>query len=193
MYSANNYSFKGLTDYRMRIKQELLAVAREQHKTSLCEDFTNVVGVHVRLGDFIQGDVNGIQRGEQSRSLPIEWYTKLVMSIKEKLGKRIKFYVFSDADDNELEELLTLEGVERKFYGSAFADMLALQQCKLIISTLSSFALWAVFLGDTYWITYPSFLTNEMAKELCITSPTERKGSFNGELPDMDLTTLYSI
>lgn len=166
MCSKYPYSFVNITGKSELIWQHLLTITREKHKNALKEDFRNVVGIHVRLGDFVQGDTEGIKTGQQSRSMPVSWYCKVVDSLSDILGKGIKYYVFSDASDLELQDLLNKSNVERKFYGSALGDMIALQQCKIIVSTLSSFALWAIFGGADIWITYPSFITNELAEGL---------------------------
>ena len=101
------------------------------------EDFNNVIGVHIRLGDYLP----------QYR-VSLDWFIKIIKQIKENpLYNNFLFFIFSDGSDQELQGLLEIENVERKFYGNAYNDMRALSRCKMIIASDSTFSAWGAFLG----------------------------------------------
>lgn len=163
LYSGFRMRFGDLVNDRNEIKSRLFSIARKEHLRSLEHDFTNEVNIHVRLGDFQKANVSQLNAGADNTSIPMEWYVKAVHDIKKVLGKEIKFNVFSDGTDDELEELLKIEGVFRMGYGSALADIIALAQSKVIIASGSSFSMWARFLGNGSCITF----TNQLKEEIC--------------------------
>jgi hypothetical protein len=98
-------------------------------------DFKNVIGVHIRLGDF-----------QSERRTSINWYEAVVKEIIASHGSKYKFFVFSDGQDHELFKLLSIPQVERVFFGNALSDIIALSKCKLIIGSDSTFSAWGAFL-----------------------------------------------
>ena len=100
------------------------------------ENFDNVVAVHVRLGDY-----------SSSQRTPIMWYRDMIKIVSD-YNPDLKFYVFSDGSDEELESIIELPHVERKFFGNALADILAISRCKLVLASDSTFSAWGAFLGN---------------------------------------------
>lgn len=96
-------------------------------------DFNGCVAVHVRLGDF-----------PMERRIPIKWY---IEKIKE-LNNYNRFLLFSDGSDEELQELLNIQGVQRVYFGGAIQDIIAISRCSYIIGSDSSFSAWGAFLGQ---------------------------------------------
>lgn len=99
-------------------------------------DFIDSIAVHVRLGDFSAKD-----------RLPLSWYAKHIKAIHEQCPK-MRFLLFSDGRDNELQEILSLPMVERVFFGSAISDIVAISRCKALISSHSTFSNWGGYLGQ---------------------------------------------
>lgn len=118
-------------------------------------DFTDCVAVHIRLGDFVA-----------DRRIPMSWY---LSKISEK-APRARVLLFSDGKDEELAEILALPNVERAFYGSAIADILAMSKCKYLIGSDSSFSAWAAFLGQVpccfYRLEYAQILDDIAQQEI---------------------------
>lgn len=96
-------------------------------------DFSNCVAVHVRLGDF-----------PVERRVPIEWY---IQQIKLQTSYK-RFLLFSDGTDEELKELVSIEGVERVCFGGAIQDIIAISRCSYLIGSDSSFSAWGAYLGQ---------------------------------------------
>jgi hypothetical protein len=118
------------------------------------------VGVHIRLGDF-SADSPG--RGQFNRSLPIEWYREAMAACREALGGATSFLVCSDARDADLEPLV--EGDVRVFRGSgqgaAVQELIALAEADLMICSVSSFSMLAVFLSQKPYLWYEPQLVAE--------------------------------
>ena len=126
--------FKPLVEYHDLVSNYITGhIKTEVLKAVNMFDFDNTVAVHVRLGDY-----------PDSWRVPIEWYKKKILAIG--INKRI--LVFSDGHDSELDELLCLQNVERVFFGSAIADIIAMSKCSFLIGSDSSFSAWAAYLGQ---------------------------------------------
>jgi len=100
-------------------------------------DFSNVIGIHVRLGDY--GSFLRTSR---------DWYQSVIEHIDKETNHKYKFWLFSDGSQEELDGLLSLGCVERKFFGNALADILALSKTRFIIGSDSTFSGWGAFLGQ---------------------------------------------
>lgn len=100
-------------------------------------DFGNIIGVHVRLGDYVS-----------SLRTNIDWYKSIIDQINEYTNDKFKFLLFSDGIDSEVVDLITIPNVQRVFYGNAMADIWALSKCKMIIGSDSTFSGWAAYLGQ---------------------------------------------
>lgn len=170
LYSGYRMCFGELLYERDRIKSCLYGITKSKNLLSLQHDFTDEINMHVRLGDFIKADINKLNAGDESVSTPIDWFVKAVKDIRNVLGENIKFNVFSDGTDKELERLLSLDGVSRMSFGNAWSDIIGLSQSKIIIASGgSTFSLWARFLGNGACITF----TNQIRENLCT-----RQGGF---------------
>lgn len=130
--------FKDLNGYEGLVRNYFESITPSDIKEIIKnESFENKIAVHVRLGDYPD-----IWRTE------IAWYKEVIEDINKLRINKYKFYLFSDGEDAELEELLDLYNVERRFYGNALADLWAISECNVIIGSDSTFSGWAVFLGQ---------------------------------------------
>lgn len=99
-------------------------------------EWDKYIAVHVRLGDYLP-----------HLRISIEWYKKIIKIILE-YNPRQKFLLFSDGNEEELIQLLSISQVKKVFFGNAFADMYAISKCKLLIGSDSTFSAWGAFLGQ---------------------------------------------
>ena len=90
----------------------------------------------MRLGDY-----------SANQRIPLEWYRDVVLNLK-KINPELEFMLFSDGTDDELQLLTSMSGVERAFFGNAFADMWAISKCRLLIASDSTFSAWGAFMGQ---------------------------------------------
>jgi len=134
----NNLSFQTFIRDHQLIYDELIKITKPKHKRGLDFDFSNSISMHIRFGDFKR----------YSRSTELIFFINTLTEIRQKLKFNIKCYVFSDAKDGELEDLLKLDNIERISFGSSISDILGLSNSKMIIASKgSTFNKWASFLG----------------------------------------------
>lgn len=112
------------------------------------------VGLHIRRGDFLGPPADLDFRGKFNCAIPIDWYAAIARSLRDHFGDRIEFVVISDAADAELAPLLgefqciTTRGQQH----TDISDLLALARSDLVVCSVSSFSIWAVFLGNLRYI-----------------------------------------
>ena len=110
------------------------------------------IAVHVRLGDFALTE----DPTKNNSRIPMAWYAKSIKLLQSQLN--LPVLLFSDGSSDELQDLLELDGVERVELETALHEMLALANSSALITSGSTFSMWASFLGNTnsYW--YPGKL-----------------------------------
>lgn len=129
------------------VRNELLSITKDVHKKTDSIDFGNSISVHVRLGDFNKGNEDVLLNGGDNYRISLSWYISMIKKIREAIGKKTKVYIFSDAKDIELCEILSLHTTERINMGSPIADLLGLSNSKVLIASGSTYSMWASYLG----------------------------------------------
>lgn len=129
-FSSLNSDCELVRDYFKRITKR--STLEKLYKVN----FNNTIAVHVRLGDY-----------SPNMRVPLEWYRSVIQNISN-ISPSLKFLIFSDGTDDELQILTQLPNVKRAFFGDAYTDMLAISRCKLLIASDSTFSAWAAFLGN---------------------------------------------
>lgn len=118
-------------------KEYLSSVVDESAYAGLKEeDFSGTIAVHIRLGDY-----------PEARRAPVSWYKKQIERVLA-LNDSVRFSVFSDGTDAELEEVLSCPNTRRVFFGNALADIIAIGKSRLVIASDSTFSAWGAFLGQ---------------------------------------------
>ncbi|MFB2880383.1 alpha-1,2-fucosyltransferase [Floridanema aerugineum] len=136
-----------LTDHKLVFK-ELLDLTLDQHKKGLTHNFKGSISIHVRLGDFTQptSDANALNGAWHCR-IPLTWYIQQVNQIRSFVEREVPVYVFSDGKPNELAELLALPNTTKMDFGSSIGDLLGLANSNVLITSGSTFSMWASYLG----------------------------------------------
>jgi hypothetical protein len=139
----NNNDFEGvftpLIEYRNYIFNNICKISKKKHRIGLKYNFNNSITVHVRRGDF----------KSIKKETGLEWFIDKITQIRSNLSKNIQVYIFSDGNELELNEILSLNNCKRLSFGSSLADLLAMSNSKILIASGgSSFSKWASFLGN---------------------------------------------
>jgi hypothetical protein len=145
-------SFKSIKDSAELIRNDLEENLRNKHVLNFNPQGT--IAIHVRLGDFSKATVEELKGGKHDRRLPIEWYCDMLAQIRTVVSHQVKACVYSDGTDAELSSLLSMPNVERKTFGNAINDIIALSRAPLLIASGSSFSMWARYLGRHNTICY---------------------------------------
>ena len=193
LYKYFRMDFKDLAAHVDEIREEIVRNLSRKSARGLEGDMSHCVNIHVRLGDFAANQ-SALNAGKDNTRIEISWYAALVRRLKPLVGDDVAFNVFSDGSDEELRELLAIEGVRRVFYGNSLADILALSRAPLMIASGSSFSLWARFLGQCSSISYPNQIKDHVLKPG--SAGFEVECTADAELPDAvkeKIKSLYSL
>ena len=147
--------FNGTREYRDKITEIIYANLGKKGKKALDFDASRAIGIHVRLGDFDRTTA-ALDTGKNNMRIQISWYVAMVNKLREAAGWNVPVYVFSDGTDDELAELTALPEVRRMTFGNSIGDIVCLSRFPVMISSGSSFSLWARFLGNCSSISYPN-------------------------------------
>tara|TARA_B100001250_G_scaffold40975_1_gene32431 strand:- start:13669 stop:14520 length:852 start_codon:yes stop_codon:yes gene_type:complete len=186
MFSGMENLFDSFIQDHDYVKSELLKIINPYYIKKVESLDGNSVAIHIRMGDFqIPNDETVLRDGHWNYRLPLEWYKCIIKKIHKHAN--IPIYVFSDGSDQELEEILQLENCSRVYFGSAVADMLALSRFKLLISSASTFSMWASFLGQHSTIWFPGQMRQKLINDRYI---FEGEVDYDDELPESIIRVL---
>jgi Glycosyl transferase family 11 len=149
-------TFRGTRDFFCSVRatpniigKELREMARPIHLPTGSRNLARAIGVHVRLGDFInRPDPMQSELGRANTKVPLQWYVKQLSKLREAVGSDLPAVISSDGTDGELAEILRLTNTRRLPKGSALADLLSLSTASFLIASGSTFSMWAAYLGD---------------------------------------------
>ena len=168
------------------VKTELLKIINPYHIEKAEEFNPNSVALHIRMGDFEEPENEQLLRdGAWNYRLPLKWYIVIIDKIR--LKSNLPIYIFSDATDKELQDVLSFSNCRRAYFGSSISDMIALSRCKVLVSSASTFSMWASFLGQIPTIWFPG----QMRQKL-ISNPNIFEGEidYSDKLPTTLINTL---
>ena len=113
------------------------------------------IGVHVRCGDFVTGEV---RPGEFNRRLDMAWTQAAAVAVAKGCSGPIRFLVFSDASGEDLDPLkrivsyLSNFGTAELSGGRVLDDLRELAGCDWIIPSVSSFSMLAIYLSTARYV-----------------------------------------
>ncbi|MEJ2534802.1 MAG: hypothetical protein P8008_04890, partial [Gammaproteobacteria bacterium] len=105
--------FLGEVDW---VREQLLAITRPEHLAGYRAERPAPVTIHVRRGDFEWQPDQETRVRKDNSALPIEWYVDALGAVRERLGRPVEAWVFSDGTAAELEPLLREPGVEAELF-----------------------------------------------------------------------------
>lgn len=161
------------------IKEELLKIINPHHLEKVKTFDSNSIGVHIRMGDFTHPDEKMLRNGAWNYRLPIKWYQQVIEKLNEKSD--LPICVFSDATEDELRDILQLKNCQSVYFGSAISDLVALSNCKILVSSASTFSMWASFLGQMPTIWFPGQLRQKLVND---SSVFEGEIDYDDALPE---------
>lgn len=139
--------FEPLDGYQDYIKNMLLKNLHDSKKNILNKYSIPVIGVHIRRGDFKLG----------STITPLEYFIDGIKKIRELVGTDLPVTVFTDASEEELENLMKLSNIKIAEKKPDILDIILLGQSKImILSSTSTFSYWGAFLSDAIVLRHKS-------------------------------------
>lgn len=120
------------------------------------------VGVHIRRGDFSAPVTTAEYAGKFNLAVPLAWYDAVMSELHQAFGDRVVFLIASDARAEELALItqrypcITTDDLPN----GDVSDLLALAGSDFLISSISSFSMWAAFLGRMPYAWFAPQLTS---------------------------------
>lgn len=101
------------------------------------------IGIHIRRGDFKAG--NPITTND--------FFIKSISTIREAAGEELEVSVFTDADDEEIRDILSLKKIVKSQNQEDILDILQMSKSRfMVLSRSSTFSYWAAFLSEAFVI-----------------------------------------
>jgi hypothetical protein len=161
--------FSGIKDYfndvlneHTTVREALLQMTNPKLLRPLTEGYRPAIAVHVRLGDFKPPEAAATE--VYNTRVPLDWYLRVIQGLRSHFGE-LQVDVFSDGSDEELGSLMALSGVTRKTFGSSIGDILALSASAILVTSRSTFSMWASYLGRQPVVWYPGRLFQRLLSE----------------------------
>ncbi|WEO77985.1 hypothetical protein BJQ94_02790 [Cryobacterium sp. SO2] len=109
------------------------------------------IGVHIRGGDFTQAST--VTANAFNERLPLDWYVDMASSLTDALAVPAQVYLATDAPSASLNDAFTIDGRRPLSIASdSVGDLAVLSSCDIVISSVSSFSMLAIFLSDAPYV-----------------------------------------
>lgn len=144
---TNSDLYRDLKQHRDYLKSNLKGIFSQKIMDELKTIEPGTIGLHVRRGDF-----HNMSWGVTSD----DYFKSVVNGLREISSKELTAKIYSDAHQEELEELLSLKDVQLSSGKSDIVDLIELSKSEVIVySKGSSFSNWAGFLSEAHLIHPP--------------------------------------
>lgn len=136
---TDNDLFGDIRAHRNFIKEEIFEMLNPTVKEKLKTYESPVFSLHIRRGDFKYG--NPIT--------PLSFFAEGIKAVRTAFNKELPVTIFTDAQRNEVADLLEIPGVKLAENKPDIVDILLLSKSKVImLSQSSTFSYWGAFLSD---------------------------------------------
>jgi hypothetical protein len=115
-----------------------------------------VVGIHIRMGDFLPVAESTGYQGLWNTRVPLKWYLNICRQLKSALGNMITFMLLTDGSEAELREFVDEFQPITNFGqpNSVISDLLSLASADALVCSISSYSMWGAFLSGTPYFWY---------------------------------------
>jgi hypothetical protein len=141
-----------------------------------------VVGIHIRMGDFLPVANAGDYQGLWNTRVPLNWYLNVCRQLKAALQNSVTFMLLTDGTAEELrdfvDEFSPITNVGRP--NSVVSDLLSLASADVLVCSISSYSMWGAFLSG---VPYFWYLPNLRDLDGYLTLWQERVEGIGDELP----------
>jgi hypothetical protein len=134
-----NDLFEPIRPHREFINAEIHKLLKPQVRKQLHNLEKPVIAVHIRRGDFKYG--NPIT--------PVSFFINAINFIRANTQRKLPVTVFTDAETEEIKDILAIENVHLSEKKPDILDILQMSRSKIIVlSQSSTFSYWAAFLSE---------------------------------------------
>jgi len=138
IFIKNDY-FSEIRDNKFIFKNAFKELLNDSIKVQIDNSIHPDVAIHIRRGDFKKG----------STITAMTYFIDVIMFIKSNINRDLIIYVFSDGDDDELREILAIDGVIRAKQQPDVVDLFQMAKSKIFIPSIgSTFSYWAALFTE---------------------------------------------
>jgi len=115
-----------------------------------------VVGIHIRMGDFLPVANPTDYQGLWNTRVPLAWYLNVCRQLKAALGDTVSFLLLTDGTEAELRDFVN-EFQPITNFGQTHAvisDLLSLASADALVCSISSYSMWGVLLSRAPYFWY---------------------------------------
>jgi len=115
-----------------------------------------VVGLHIRMGDFLPVANPAEYQGLWNTRVPLRWYVNICRQLRAALRDDVTFMLVTDGSEAELKEFVA-EFNPITHFGqphSVISDLLALVTADALVCSISSYSMWGVLLSGAPYFWY---------------------------------------
>lgn len=166
--------FRGLADYftplrgeQVFIRARLWQMTRHEFRPSSAAG-RPFIAMHIRRGDLTRMGLPSEQIAQLPQITPIDWFVAMAHAVRRhKQLDAVPIIVFTDGSDEEVSEVLRVDGVRLYQSGAAIADLWALSGASLLFASgFSTFSMWASYLGGMPTIYAPGKIQQRVQEGL---------------------------
>jgi hypothetical protein len=113
--------------------------------------------VHLRGGDFAANKGQVDLRGKFNVAMPYEWYASALNAVRESFNNELNLVIVTNDNSDKAKELIRESGALTTSHqlNSDISDMLLMAQADLVIPSISSFSILALFLNSNSCYLWP--------------------------------------
>jgi hypothetical protein len=153
--SGMHGGYLGIRRARAYLRREILGAPVAVRSHELVDEIepTRVrIGVHFRgAGDFAVHD--DVKPGVFNSRLPIEWYESVVQSLVKRLAVPVEVILAADTESPQLERALSVGGrYPTRVSSTSVGDLAGLANSDIIVASISSFSMLAIFLSNACYV-----------------------------------------
>ena len=136
---TDNDLFGRIRNHHVLIKEALYKILTYRIKQNLDKYPSPEIGIHIRRGDFLIG----------YQTTPIQYFINGIHLIRTTVGKPVPVTVFTDADEQDLKDVMMLSNITIAESKPDILDILLLSKSKImILSKSSTFSYWGAYLSN---------------------------------------------
>lgn len=187
--------FELIRNHSPVVHKELLKISNNKLLKPL-KDYSDFIGVHIRLSDFIEVkdrlELKEKLNNSLNYRLPLSWYIAAIKEVRKLYGYNKKVLIFSDGSESQLKTLLDLRNVDLVRGNSALTDLLALSKSDIVVASGSTFSMWSVYLGQCNSIFFPNTMRGTLLSDDNLKTSFQLQWEEGEEFPDDVLSKIFA-
>lgn len=148
------------------------------------------IAMHIRRGDLTRQGLTPEELKLVYQYTPMSWFVSMARRLRSNESLRsVPIVVLTDGSDEEVDEIMKVDGVVRHLKGAPITDMWVLSQASLLFASgFSTFSMWGSFLGRMPTIYAPGKLGQRL--HVGSSGPVEIELAEGADIPEAALRSV---